>query len=258
MKNWKALALHYGTAERPHTDLSLEANDAHDVTGRIDYFVWIIRHAGRVFLIDTGFSQEEGEARGRTMLVSPVAALAALGIQPGDVTDVIVSHLHYDHAGNLGAFPNAVFHLQDDEMAYSTGRCMCHPRMRRPFAAEAVVDAVRLVFAGKVEFHRGDVELVPGLSLHLIGGHSKGLQVVRFEYAGLVNVFASDALHFNSYLEESDVFPLFSDYLEVLEGYKRLKRLAGAHGRIIPGHDPSVLSDLPALSDATPFAHFVC
>ncbi|NKL56745.1 N-acyl homoserine lactonase family protein [Rhizobium leguminosarum] len=241
MENWKALALHYGTAERPRADLSLEHVDEHDALGRIDYFVWLIRHAGRLFLIDTGFSPEEGEIRGRTMLINPIEALGLLGINTADVTDVIVTHLHYDHAGNLSTFPCATFHLQDEEMAYGTGRCMCHERMRRPFAAEAVIDAVRLVFAGKVQFHKGDVVLEPGLSLHLIGGHSRGLQVVRLEEDGQVIVFASDALHFMSYLRESDVFPLFADYPDVVEGYEKLKRLAGPRGRIVPGHDPLVV-----------------
>ncbi|MBY3468706.1 N-acyl homoserine lactonase family protein [Rhizobium laguerreae] len=258
MKNWKALALHYGTAARPRADLSLEAIDHHDVIGQIDYFVWIIRRADRLVLIDTGFSKEEGEARGRTMIVDPVEALRLLGIEAADITDVVITHLHYDHAGNLNAFPNAVFHLQEKEMIYGTGRCMCHPRMRRPFAAEAVVDAVRLVFAGKVQFHRGDVELEPGLSLHLIGGHSKGLQVVRLEDEGHVHVFASDALHFASYMQESDMFPLFADYAEVLDGYSTLKRLAGRQGRIIPGHDPLMLAELPVLDEHYHFARFIC
>ncbi len=258
MENWKALALHYGTAERPRTDLSFEDVDEHDAVGRIDYFVWLVRHAGRLFLIDTGFSPEEGELRGRTMLVHPIDALRLLGINSDDVTDVIVTHLHYDHAGNLNAFPYATFHLQDEEMAYGTGRCMCHERMRRPFAADAVVDAVRLVFAGKVQFHKGDVVLEPGLSLHLVGGHSKGLQVVRLEEEGRVNVFASDALHFMSYLEKSDVFPLFANYPDVLEGYEKLKRLAGPQGQIVPGHDPSVLSVFRPLRADVPFAYVVC
>ncbi|WP_457587635.1 N-acyl homoserine lactonase family protein [Ensifer canadensis] len=257
MRNWKALALHYGTAERPRADLALEPADQHDTAGRIDYFVWVVRHAGRVFLIDTGFQPEEGTARGRTMLINPVEALRSVGVEPGEVTDVVLTHLHYDHAGNLTAFPNATFHLQDAEMAYGTGRCMCHPRMRRPFAAEAVVDAVRLVFDGRVEFHAGDATLALGLSLHLVGGHSKGLQVVRFDDGESVTVFASDALHFASYMEDGDVFPLFADYAEVQEGYKTLKRLAGHEGRIIPGHDPSVLRDFRTLGDDLPYAFLV-
>ena len=254
MRAWKVLAIHYGTAQRPPSDLALEVADAHEAFGRIDYFVWIVRENDRLILVDTGFQAEEGRARGRTLLIAPTEALKRLGIDPAEITDVVVTHLHYDHAGNLNAFPNARFHLQDREMAYGTGRCMCHERMRRPFAAEAVVDAVRLVYAGRMCFHEGDRLLTPGVSLHLVGGHSKGLQVVKVESGGRRLVLASDALHFSRYFDENNVFPLFADYAEVLEGYKRLRELAGEDGVIVPGHDPEVLEKFQALSSELPFA----
>src|SRR5215470_9965863 len=104
--------------------------------------------------------------------------LKAIGIAPDAVEDVIVTHLHYDHTGNYELFPRARYHLQDCEMAYATGRCMCHGHLRLPFEADDVVAMVRKVFAGRVTFHDGDDELAPGITLHRIGGHSRGLQSV--------------------------------------------------------------------------------
>ncbi|PDT01666.1 MBL fold metallo-hydrolase [Rhizobium chutanense] len=254
LNEWKALAIHYGTAQRPVSDLVLEIDDVHDSLSRIEYFVWLIRLEDRLILVDTGFNADEAAARGRTLLIHPVAALSGLGIEPSDITDVVVTHLHYDHAGNLPAFPNASFHIQDREMAYGTGRCMCHERMRRPFAAEGVVDAVRLVFQARVRFHDGDGEIAPGCKLHLIGGHSKGLQVVTVATGGALLVVASDALHFQRYLENDNAFPLFADYPDVIEGYKKLRLLAGASGLIIPGHDPEVLRKFPPLAPDMEFA----
>ena len=94
---------------------------------------------------------------------------------------MIVSHLHYDHCGNYDTFPNARFHLQDTEMAYATGRCMCHQHLRVPFEEEDVVAMVRKVFAGRVTFHDGVDQIAPGITVHKIGGHSKGLQCVARE-----------------------------------------------------------------------------
>ncbi|MFS8057290.1 N-acyl homoserine lactonase family protein, partial [Rhizobium sp. BR 317] len=160
----------------------------------------MIRHGERLILVDTGFSPQEAERRGRTMLIHPVEALRQLGISASSITDVVITHLHYDHAGNLADFPEALFHLQDREMAYGTGRCMCHDRLRRPFAVDAVVDAVRLTFSGRVCFHDGNGEIMEGLTIHLVGGHSRGLQVVRLDDGNDVVVIASDALHFQRFL----------------------------------------------------------
>ncbi len=117
--------------------------------------------------------------RGRQM-VRPVAdGLKAIGIDPVTVGDVILSHMHYDHAGNLPLFPKARFHIQDAEMEYVTGRSMCHAALRGAFEADHAAQMVHNVFDGRVEFHDGVSELAPGITLHKVGGHTKGLQVTR-------------------------------------------------------------------------------
>jgi glyoxylase-like metal-dependent hydrolase (beta-lactamase superfamily II) len=105
--------------------------------------------------------------------------LKVLGVQPDKVDHVIATHMHWDHAGNYDLFPNARYHIQDTEMAYATGRCMCHQMLRIPFSENDVLAMVRKVFAYRVEFHDGAEELAPGITVHKIGGHSKGLQCVR-------------------------------------------------------------------------------
>ena len=99
------------------------------------------------------------------------------GVDAGAVGDVIVTHLHYDHAGTLSDFPNARFHLQDSEMEYATGRCMCHEVLKAPYHIEDICTMVRKVYAGEVTFHDGDATLAPGVSVHHIGGHAKGADV---------------------------------------------------------------------------------
>ena len=242
--DWTVHAIRYATAELDGSRLGLSP-DFHDRPGRLDFFVWLARSGARTVLVATGFNAEVGARRGREAIEDPVDGLKRLGVGPEDVTDIVITHLHYDHAGNLGRYPNARLHLQDREMSYATGRRMCHAHFRHPFAVEDVVEAVRMLYRGRIEFHDGDYALLPGLDVHLVGGHSLGLQVPVFRCGGRAVVLASDALHLSRFLEDGDVFPIFGDVMEVLEGYRTLKRLAGADGVIVPGHDPRVREDFP-------------
>ncbi len=90
--------------------------------------------------------------------------LERFGVKADSIRDVVVTHLHYDHAGNLDRFPNARFHLQDREMSYATGRCMCIGVLRHPFSVEHVTLMVRHVYGERVTFHSGDGEVAPGVT----------------------------------------------------------------------------------------------
>jgi len=164
------------------------------------------------------------------------------------VEDVIISHMHYDHAGNHDLFPKARYHLQDSEMAFSTGRHMCDEASSHPFSVDDVTQMVRRVFAGRVQFHDGDGEIAPGLSVHKIGGHTMGLQVTRVWTARGWVVLASDAAHFYANMYEARPFPIVYDVDEMLAGFKTIQALASSPDHVIPGHDPLVLSRYPAFA----------
>ena len=124
---------------------------------------------------------------------------------------------------------------------------MCHGPLRAPFDVADILHMVRHVYAGRAVFHDGDVELVPGLNLHRVGGHSAGLQVLRvWTRRGWV-VLASDASHLYAHFRETRVFPVVYNVGDMLEGYRLLYRLADSPSHIVPGHDPLVMKHYPAL-----------
>lgn len=237
-------AIRYGRHERRSPENFL-GGDPHDLLQPLDYYVWAIVGASGAFIVDTGFDESMGQRRNRTLLKPVTAGLQAIGIDPSHVEHVIVTHLHYDHTGNYDLFPHARYHLQDTEMAYATGRCMGHPLLRMPFEIDDVVAMVRKVFAGRVSFHDGEAEVAPGIRVHRIGGHSRGLQCVRVNTRRGDVVLASDATHLYAHLEEDRVFPLVYNVGDVLEGYETIKTLASSSRHIIPGHDPAVLDRYP-------------
>jgi glyoxylase-like metal-dependent hydrolase (beta-lactamase superfamily II) len=238
-------AIRYAHHERKASENYI-GGDPHDGIEPLDYFVWAIKGADRAFVVDTGFDPAMAKKRGRTILRPVGEGLKAIGIDPDTVEHVIVTHLHYDHTGNYDLFPRARYHLQDMEMAFATGRHMCHAQMRVPFEEEDVVAMVRKVFAGRIEFHDGDDELASGLTLHRIGGHSMGLQSVRVRTRRGHVVLASDAAHLYRHLDEGRVFPITYNVADVIEGYRTLKRLASSAAHIVPGHDPKVLVCYPS------------
>ena len=215
--------------------------DSHDILQSLTYFVWVIRGPGGTWVMDTGFDQAMAEKRGRTITRPVGEGLKAIGVSPDEVTDVVISHLHYDHCGNHGLFPRARYHLQDLEMRYATGRCMCHAHQRIPFELDDVVSMVGKVFDGRVAFHDGSDQLAPGLTLHHIGGHSMGLQCLRVKTRRGHLVLAADATHLYSHILEGRVFPITYSVAETLEGYATIKKLADSPDHIIPGHDGAVM-----------------
>lgn len=220
--------------------------DSHDVPMPLDYFVWVVRNEAHTFVLDTGFSAETGNRRNRTIIRSPGEGLQMLGIEPGDVREVVLSHMHYDHAGNLDLFENARYHIQDKEMAFCTGRCMCQQVLQAPFELGDVTGMVRRVFEGRACFHDGVSELAPGVTLHHVGGHSSGLQVMRVKTRRGYVVLASDATHFYANFLEGRPFPIVVSVPDTLEGYKTIQALATSVDHVIPGHDPLVMSRYPA------------
>jgi len=222
--------------------------DAHDGPMPLDFFVWLIRGAGREIVVDTGFSAAMAAKRGREHLRCPTEGLRLLNCDPLSVSDVVITHLHYDHVGNFDLFPAAALHLQDLEMRYATGRYMGHACFSGAYEVEDVVGMVRRAYAGRVRFHDGDAELHPGVSLHLIGGHTMGLQAVRVRTRRGWIVLASDASHFYANMEQERPFPIVWSVADMVEGYRRLRGLADSPAHIIPGHDPLVLARYPAPS----------
>ena len=245
MSTYEVYAVRYGRQDDRRSSENFLGGDPHDRPMPMDFFVWALVGQGRTILVDTGFDDAAARARGREVSRPVAEGLKQIGIDPAGVKDVIITHVHWDHAGNHELFPNARYHVQAREMQFCTGPCMCRPDLRRAYNLDDVTHMVRRTFEGRVDFYPETADFCDGVSLHWVGGHTGGQQVVRVRTRRGFVALASDAAHYYANILERRPFSVVSDVGEMLAGYDTLARLADGPAHIIPGHDPQVLSLFP-------------
>jgi glyoxylase-like metal-dependent hydrolase (beta-lactamase superfamily II) len=212
------------------------------------YYVWLAVSPEHTVVVDAGIRAERAREVDGLDYVEPVRLLAELGVEPGAVDHVVLTHLHYDHCGTVRDFPAARFVVQQSELDYWTGPWAKRIERERWLLDEVVLD--HLSAAGeRVRLVEGDAEVVPGLSVHLVGGHTAGMQVVRVETAAGPVVLASDVSHFHENLENDHPAPLLHSMTGVYGAFDRVKELAGGSAPVVPGHDPEVLARYPRVAD---------
>ncbi|MEO3860325.1 N-acyl homoserine lactonase family protein [Acrocarpospora sp. B8E8] len=239
--SYEVLAIRYATREARASDLyanhTTYGEPDRDV--RMDYYFWLLRGNGRTILVDTGFTPEVGDARGRTTLCTLPEALARLGVALADVGTVIVTHGHYDHAGQVGLFPRAEIVISDRELAFWTG-----PYARRAQFAHAVESAdidtlTRLDAAGRVTRIRDRHQAAAGVDLVEVGGHTPGQLIALVDGEEGPVLLASDAVHYYEELDLDRPFAVFANLTGMYQGFDTVRELGGA---VVAGHDPAVLT----------------
>lgn len=209
----------------------------------MDYFVWVIRGPERDIVVDTGFSPEGGAKRNRTTLMSPGELLRRLGVDPDGIEQVVITHGHYDHIGNLDLFPRAEFVIAEEEYAFWTSR---HARRRQFHHSVEDVEIERLRAlheAGRVRTYRERIELAPGVEVIRIGGHTPGQSAVLAATADGPVLLASDAIHYYEEYERDMPFMSAAHLVEMYEGFDTVRDML-ADGRathLVSGHDPATL-----------------
>jgi glyoxylase-like metal-dependent hydrolase (beta-lactamase superfamily II) len=249
---WEALAIRYGTREATRSEVfhRWESYGEPDGPLRMDYFFWLLRDADRVVVVDTGFEPAAAERRGRTCTARPDQVLRRLGIDPGSVDTVIVTHLHYDHIGNLSLFPAATLVVAERELAFWTSRLAA----REQFAAHVVPAEVDRVAAaqrsGRVRTVDAELAPVAGVRLVRVGGHSPGQLIARVTTRAGETVLASDALHYYEELERDRPCAVLIDLEDTYRALDTLRELAAAGHPIVAGHDPLVTQRFPSVDGA--------
>jgi glyoxylase-like metal-dependent hydrolase (beta-lactamase superfamily II) len=235
---YQVLALKYG--ERDTTACQFLYREASHAPLTLHYFVWLILGGPRPVLVDTGFLDDDARARGIRDYVSPAAMVARAGVRPADVPVALITHLHYDHWAGHSLFPAAEYWIQQDEVAFWTGPFGRTPAFRPSANVDALAGLVRLTYADRVRLVDGDREVLPGIRVHRVGGHTAGLQIVSVETARGRVVLTSDASHFYRNVETRQPVQIITSLPEMLTAFDTIDALAGPERLIVAGHDPAV------------------
>jgi glyoxylase-like metal-dependent hydrolase (beta-lactamase superfamily II) len=215
------------------------SGDRHDTS----YYAWLLLSADRTILVDSGMDPEAGRSlTGWSFRSSVSEILHATGIAVEDVDTAVLTHLHYDHAGGVRSLPRANVVVQHAELAYWTS-----PAAKRIARETWLVDQRELAHlatladTGRIEFPAGDTRIGPGVSAHLVGGHTAGMQIVAVRVAAGRVVLASDSIQFYENLETDRPGTIVHSMPAVYSAFDRARQLA-AGGPIVPGHDPAVMT----------------
>ena len=206
--------------------------------------VWLVRGNGRNILVDSGFYREQFFKQWKVAdFVKPSDAVRRAGVTPEEITDVIVTHMHWDHADGMDLFPKAKIWLQKEELEYYAGTAWQSRRTHGGIDPDDVMAAVKLNVQGKVGLVNGDAqEILPGVTCYTGGKHTWASQFVAVNTAGGTVVLASDNMYLWENLEKHAPIALTLDAASNLRAQDRMQELAGDPKRILPGHDPAVMT----------------
>ena len=204
--------------------------------------ILVLKGDGRVVLVDSGFYREKylREWTSITNFTRPDKAVARLGIKPEEVTDVIISHSHWDHCDGTDLFPKATVWIQKAEYEHYT-----------PGAGkdDHLLALIRLKDAGRVRMVEGDKMILPGIAVYIGGKHTFESQYVGVNTRAGTMVIASDNVYLYENLDKHVPIAETVDAKANLVAQDRMRKIATDPRLIIPGHDPAVFARFPKVAD---------
>ena len=232
-------AIRYASAEAEVADLVMGAPQGEKIN--IAMVIWLIRGGGRNILFDSGYHRDTFlKDFPSTGYIRPDEAVKLAGVQPGEITDIVISHAHWDHLGGIDLFPKAVVWIQKEEFRYYTGDAWQPGGNHGGIDPEDVQQLVKLNTEGRLRLVDGDnVEIFPGIRVYIGARHTYASQYLRVEGAPPF-VLASDNCYLYRNLAEHKASATFSDadHAANIRNQTRMIELAGgSRDRVIPGHD---------------------
>ena len=214
----------------------------------IAMMVWVARSADRIVLVDAGFVRDKfiQQWKPADYVTPAVAVERALGIAPEHVTDIVISHVHWDHADGVSLFPKARVWIQREEYAHHVGEEGAV--LNRAIDRDVAAAFFGLRAAGRLMLVDGDDrEVAPGIRVYTGGKHTFASQFVGVTTRAGTVVLASDNAYLYENLEKRLAIAQTLDAVSNLAAQARMAKIAAKPEFVVPGHDPEVFKRLPQL-----------
>lgn len=235
---YEVYAIRYGIIpDFPVSELVAGADPSRKMN--IDMMIWLVKSpGGRNILVDSGFYRAKFFEHWHLKdYVKPSEAIGKLGLKPGEITDLIITHMHWDHADGVDLFPKAHVWIQKDEFDHYSDPA----NQVKGVDPEDMAVLSRMNHEGRLTLVDGDAQsLIPGLTFYTGGRHTYASQYVSVRTRAGTVVIASDNVYLYENLEKHMPIAATFDPVSNLKAQDRMRTLAGQPRLIIPGHDPAV------------------
>jgi glyoxylase-like metal-dependent hydrolase (beta-lactamase superfamily II) len=213
------------------------------------FVIWLIRGGGRTILFDSGFHRPRWFKYFHVSdYLRPDKAVRLAGVNADQVTDIVISHAHWDHLGGIDLFPKATVWIQRDEYRYYTADAWQSGGDHDGIDPDDARELVRLNTLGRLRLVDGDdVEIMPGIHAYTGARHTYASQYLRIDGTPPF-VLASDNAYLYRNLTEHKASATFTeaDWPANIANQQRMIALAGSVERVVPGHDAAQFEKFPS------------
>jgi glyoxylase-like metal-dependent hydrolase (beta-lactamase superfamily II) len=220
-----------------------------DKIEKINYYIWCIKGAGATVVVDTGVTPQMAAARELDGYINPVEVLDRINVKADEVRHVIVTHMHFDHAGGVSLFPRATFYIQEDEYRFwLENPIAARPPFKHVSDAASTAHLASLEGTDRLTLFNGDRQILPGIQCLLSPGHTVALQTVAVNTTRGTAIIGSDCAHVFRNYQEDWPSALIVDLVGWMQTYDKLRERVSSPDLLFPGHDRLLTENYPGIA----------